>query len=109
MRYSGKFGYSEQKEVAVGVWEDVITEVTRLGTVLQRTEAVRLEGSIHPSYRTTTSVSVLAHGAEIVNHSNLRYVTYAGVRWVPSSVVVEGPRITVFIGEEYNGPVADDS
>lgn len=101
------FGYKEQLETVPGKWEDVITEKLRLGNVEQRTEAFRAEGSIHPEYRTTTSVSVPSEGPKKVSYSDLAYVTYAGIRWVPSSIVVEPPKLTVFIGEEYHGPTPE--
>lgn len=105
MRYSGKFGYAVPTETAPGVWEDVITERDYIGDVVQRTEV--LEGdSVLPSYRTTTSISVLSDGVLKQNYADLRYVTYAGERWTVASAVLQPPRIVVYIGEVYNGPIA---
>lgn len=107
MLYSGKFGYAVSTEVRPGIWEDVITERDHLGKVEQRTEVVGLEDSVLPSLRTTTSISVRSDGAHKVTYANLRYVIFQGVRWSPSSVVVDGPNLTVFIGEVYNGPTPE--
>lgn len=107
MRYSGKIGYGQQVERAPGIWEDVITERDALGEVKQTTEAFTVANSILPQYRTTTSVSVVSEGTEKVNYSDLRYVTHAGVRWSPASIVVEPPRLIIFIGEEYHGPIPE--
>lgn len=95
-------GISEQAEVSPGVWEEVITEVPVLGKIEQRTETLDGGDVILPRYRTTTSVSVLSR---IVDNSNIRYLTYLGKRWVPASVVTDFPQITLYVGEEYHGPV----
>lgn len=105
MKYSGKFGLASTVETAPGVWDDVITERDYIGDVVQRTEAFSLESSVLPHYRTTTSVSVLSDGVLKENYTNLRYVTYAGERWAIASVVVQPPRLVVYIGEVYNGPI----
>lgn len=101
MRYSGKIGYATLTETAPGVWEDVITERPYLGDVLQRTEAFTAVDTVIPQYKTTTSVSVLSAN---LDHSGIRYVSYAGVNWTVASVVREPPRMTIHIGEKYNGP-----
>ncbi len=105
MRYSGKFGYAVTTEIAPGVWEDVITEIDKLGDVVQSTETFALADSVLPQYRTTTSVSVLSDGVLKENYTDLRYVTYAGQRWTIGSIVVQPPRLIIYIGEVYNGPI----
>lgn len=107
MRAGIKIGYGRSVEVRPGVHEDVITEVVKMAEVKQRTEAFNVGGSIIPEYRTTTSVSVLSDGPAKVNYSDLRYVVYGGERWTIASAVVEPPRMTLFIGEVYNGPTPD--
>lgn len=105
MRAGIKIGSATNQEVRPGIWEDVITERPALADIEQRTEAFNVEGNIIPEYRTTTSVSVLSQGAIKVNYSDLRYVLYAGVRWAPSTVVVDPPRMIIYLGEVYNGPL----
>lgn len=105
MRYSGKVGYAVQTEVSPGVWEDTITERAKLGTVIQRTEALDSGDSVLPQYRTTTSVSVLCDGVLKENYDNLRYVSYMGKNWTISSAVMQWPQLVLYIGEVYNGPL----
>lgn len=107
MRASIKIGSGESVEVRPGIWEDVITEVSYLAEVRQRTEAFSTADSVLPQYRTTTSVSVLTDRTLRLDNSDLRYVLYGGVRWSISSAVHEPPRLTLFVGEEYNGPLPD--
>jgi hypothetical protein len=105
MRAGIKLGVSVPQEVRPGIWEDVITELPKLAEIDQRTEAFNVGESIIPEYRTTTSVSVLSGGAIQVNYSDLRYVLYAGVRWSVSSAAVDYPRMKLYLGEVYNGPL----
>lgn len=109
MRYSGKLGIAEQIEGPPGVWEETITEHDVLGKMVQRTEAFVTSDSIHPSYATTTSVSVPARGVGPMDNSMIRYVTHAGKRWKLSSIVDQPPRIVMYFGEEYHGPIPSDT
>lgn len=102
MRYSGKLGISEQTEVSPGIWEETITEVDVLGTVEQRTEVLTTSENVLPKYTTTTSISVLARPE---SHDSIRYATYLGKEWVAASIVTQYPKIVIYIGEEYHGPL----
>lgn len=104
MKYSGKIGFATQVEISPGVWEDSITEHDYLGDVIQRTERLDLEGSVLPSYRTTTSFSVLSDGVLKERYSDIRYISYRGVKWSVDSIIHKWPRIEMFVSEEYNGP-----
>lgn len=104
MRYSGKLGIAEQTEVSPGVWEETITERDFLGTVTQRSETVDLDDSILPRYRTTTTVSGLARGVGVIDNSNLRYLTYGGIRWTIVSDTTKYPKLIMYLREEYHGP-----
>lgn len=107
MRYSGKFGFAIPTETAPGVMDDVITEREYIGDVVQRTEAFSVMDSVLPQYRTTTSVSVLSDGVLAENYDGLRYISYMGKNWSVSSAVYEFPRLIVYIGELYNGPLPE--
>ena len=107
MRYSGKLGISEQKEVRPGIWEEVITEHDVLGTVEQSTEVLEQGDDILPRYRTNTSISVFARGLGSPDNSNLRYVTYRGKRWQIASDVSQYPRLVLYLREDYRGPTPE--
>ena len=102
MRYSGKLGVVEQTETRPGVWTETAVEKSVQGTVKQRTEAFQSSNSVHPEYRTTTSISIFALANHAIDNSKIRYITYAGRKWTISSIVHEPPRIVLFIGEEYH-------
>jgi hypothetical protein len=106
MRFAGKIGFGTSVEKAPGVWDDDIIERDYLGDVLQSTERLDSSTSVVPNYTTTTSISVLSDGVLKERYSDVRYVSYLGVRWKVSSIIHKWPRIEMFIGEEYNGPTA---
>lgn len=103
MKYSGKIGFAVQIEKAPGVWEDQITERDYVGDILQRTESFTTGTTMMPQVRTVTSVSVLSDGLLKEKYNDIRYITYMGVKWMPSSIVSEWPRIEIFFGDQYNG------
>lgn len=105
MRVSGKLGISQQAEVRPGIYEDVNTEKSYLGTVEQTTEVLEGGDNVLPRRSTTTSISVPALGVGLMDNSVIRYITFKGRRWQPQSVVDEYPKIVIYIGEVYNGPL----
>lgn len=104
MKYSGKIGFASKVETSPGVWEDEITERDYIGDVLQRTERLDTGSTIIPSYRTTTSYSVLSDGVLKERYSDVRYISDQGTRWKVDSIIRKFPRIEMFVSEEYNGP-----
>lgn len=87
--------------------EDVITERNYLGDVIQRTETFNTAASVLPQYQTTTSVSVLSDADLAKNYRSIRYVTYLGDRWEVSSVVMQYPRLVLYLGDVYHGPTPE--
>ena len=104
MRYSGVIGYATTVETSPGVFEDVITERKYRGDVSQRTETFSSDDTIHATYRQTISVSVLSDGVLKKLYNDIRYVSYGDELWTVSSISMSYPRITLFLGEVYNGP-----
>lgn len=105
MRYSGKLGIVQQTETSPGIWEETVTEEDLVGDLVQSTETLVREDSIHPLVGTTTSVSVLSRsGVGLNDSSTMRYLTLRGKRFVITSIVDQHPRQIIYLGEEYNGP-----
>jgi hypothetical protein len=105
LRYSGKLGLAEQIEDPPGVWDEKITEHDVVGDMVQRSEALEQGDNVLPRHVTTTSVSLLSRGVGPQDHSMFRYLTHAGKRWSISSIVDQPPRIVLYFGEEYRGPI----
>lgn len=110
MRWSGKVGFSTEVEISKGRFEDVVTERPAMGDVETRTGTFRVGDQVLTETGTTTSVSVLLGSVERIDFSSIVYITHRGKRYVPSSIVEDIPRLTFYLGEEYNGPKpADES
>jgi len=107
VRYSGRLGVVQEVEVKPGIWEDRITEREVLGEMKTLTETHAAEGEIHPRVSSTRSVSVSALGVGQQDHSNIKYITYAGKRWTLSSIVDDHPQLVLYFGEEYHGPLPE--
>lgn len=105
MRWAGKIGYTQNTEIKPGIWDDVITEVSAMGDLVQTTEVLRSEGVLGET-ATTTSISVVTDGKR-VPLNKIKYVTFDGVRWQIASMVRQPPRLVIYLGEEYNGPLPE--
>lgn len=103
MRWAGKVGFSEPREIRPGVWDDVITERDYMGTVVQESEVLQQGSTVLPTYRVNTSISILLDGPLRENHRDIRYVTFNGYEMTVTSVTIAIPRAILYIGEKYNG------
>jgi len=108
MRWAGKVGYAVVTEITPGHWEDVITEVDAFGELTEQNESINGADAVLPQYRVTTSVSIITDGKR-VPLAGIRYFTIRGTRWQLSTMVRQPPRIVLYPGEEYNGPLPADS
>jgi hypothetical protein len=106
VRWAGKVGYSKLTEVKPGIWEDVITEVDAFGELTELNEALDSGDAVLPQNRVTTSVSIITDGNR-VPQAGIIYFTIRGVRRQLSTMVRQPPRIVLYPGEEYHGPLPD--
>lgn len=108
-KFFGSIGYNlGTVETAPGVYEDVIVEHEYYGDVLRNTrrldngEAINNELSINNYF----SLVVDAYARE---HFHLmRYIVWAGTRWIVREVEEAHPRLLIRPGGVYNGPHAPD-
>jgi hypothetical protein len=107
MRFHGAVGYGDTVETAAGVFEDVITEVQYYGDVvrnarlLHQGESLQLNDDISVS----NSISIVADAYANDNFMNIRYIEWAGTRWTVTNVSMARPRLVLFLGVVYNGPI----
>lgn len=109
MRWAGKIGVSTETQVRPGVFEDVITEIPKMGTVQTRTETFGQGSGVHATYANSTSVSVLSAGPDKLRYNDYKYVTHLGIRWSIASIMFEYPYLVIYLGEEYHGPEPGDA
>jgi hypothetical protein len=99
------FGFSEETPSGSGIFEDRIEERSYTGDI---TRSARTNGNtpkILGDVLIDNSISIVAdEGYTLVNLLAIRYVKVAGVRWTVSNIEVNHPRLTLRLGEVYNGP-----
>lgn len=104
-RFYGHVGYKEsQQETAPGVFEDVIVEREYYGDVVRDTRQLSEGEHLHDDLSVSNSITIVADAYALDHFHAMRYVEWAGVRWVVSDVEVQRPRLLLRLGEVYNGP-----
>jgi hypothetical protein len=86
------------------VWRDVITERSLYGDVQQNTRQLREGDNLNKDLSVSNVLSVVADEYAYAHIFAIRYVEWAGVRWVVDSVDVNRPRLLLRLGGVYNGP-----
>lgn len=103
-KFSGKIGFSVEKETAPGVYTPEITERTYRGDLVSR--KVRLEASSDSTNKNLTLNNDISIVADKFAKENLGYMVYAvihGLKWEITSVDIEYPRVKLTLGGMYNG------
>ena len=103
-RFYGAVGYSHTVESVPGVAENVITERSYYGDVLGNTGKLVDTENLNPDIVIQGQISIVADPYAYEHFMHIKYVTWMGVRWKPSSIdATRPPRIVMRLGEVYNG------
>lgn len=105
-KFHGKIGYAHTEQTAPGVNEEIITDRTYYGDVLQNSRGIRFGDQVNPDVFLGNSISIVADAYAREQYSAIRYVEWAGVHWIVSNVEVQHPRLILRLGEVYNGHTA---
>lgn len=103
-KFSGIIGFGQTVELEPGIHEKVITERTYYGDVLVNSVAIDAANQIHGNSKLGNSFSVLADVYAFENIFAMTYIVWAGVRWTITDVKSQHPRLTIRVGDVYNGP-----
>ncbi len=103
-RYFGQVGYAEQIETVPGVWEDRIKEVSYRGDVVRNTRQLENGDKVNNDLSVQNSISIVADAYASEHFFAIRYVKWAGTRWLVTEVQVQSPRLLLRLGGEYHGP-----
>lgn len=105
MRFFGKVGFAETQQTALDVYEEVITEREYYGDVVKNARNIREDNEkVNFDLFVENSISILADDHANEHISAIRYVEWAGDRWIVANVTVERPRLLLRLGGVYNGP-----
>ncbi len=103
-KFFGKVGYGETVEVKPGVWKDEITEVSYFGDVVRNTRQLESGDKVNNDLTVQNSISIVADAYANEHFFAIRYIEWAGTRWIVSDVEVQSPRLLLRLGGVYNGP-----
>lgn len=111
MRFYGEVGYGTSVEDPPdsGVWKDTITEHSYYGEVINNARQLvprsSTDGmSVNDNITINNQISVVADQYLVDNFMDIKYVKWAGKRWIVTNVDVDRPRLIMTLGGVYNGP-----
>lgn len=106
MKFHGKVGYGSTVETSPGVHEEVIVEREYYGDVTRVGRRMSLGAeNLNPDLSLGgNAISIVADAYANGHFFAVRYVEWAGERWVVSNVEIQPPRLIMYLGEVYNGP-----
>jgi hypothetical protein len=107
-KFYGKIGYGETVETPPGssVYEDQITEYPYYGDVTRNSRQLRDGEYLNNDLTVGNSISIVADAYARDHFFAMRYVEWAGTRWIISDIEVQSPRLILRLGGVYNGPIA---
>lgn len=105
-RFFGEVGYGEsvQDPPGSGVWVDKITEFEYQGDVIRDSLKLTNSQQVNEDITVANAISIVADDYATENFFHIKYVRWAGVLWIVTSVEVRSPRLILNIGSVYSGP-----
>lgn len=101
-KFYGTIGYGETKETRPGVWEEIITERSYFGDVLQFGRRWESSGNLNDNLNVSNRISIVADPFAYEKFHAIRYISWMGSKWKVSAVEVDYPRLVLTIGGVYN-------
>lgn len=108
-KFYGTVGYAETVETVPGVYKNKITERNYYGNILSYGRRWdRPDDSLqqNDNLRITNKFSILADPYAYQHFHNIKYLVYGGTKWKVKDITIDGRRLIMTVGEEYNGPNA---
>jgi hypothetical protein len=104
-KFFGKVGYADGKvESAPGVWKDVIVEFSYYGDVVRNARRLEEHEKVNFDIAVENSISIVADAYANEHFFAMRYVEWAGSKWIVQKVEPQRPRLILRLGGIYNGP-----
>jgi len=106
-KFYGLVGFAQTSETSPGVWTDTPIERPYYGDVTSMTKReVAQTSSTNDNLTTTNVISIVADPFAQNHFFEIKYVKWMGSVWKVDSVDVQRPRLTLRLGEVYNGRTA---
>ena len=109
MKFSGEIGFWEGDiETSPSVWEPSIVERHYTGDILRNNRRFQSgDNQKNDNLVISNQVSILADLYALKAIQSIRYVKWMGVCWKVNSVEINHPRLTLELGDVYNGVTAE--
>ena len=104
-KFYGKIGFGSSVESAPGVHEQVVVEHSYYGDVIRNTRKQETGEKINGDISVGNSISIVADAYARDHFFTMKYVEWAGTRWIVTDVEVQSPRLILRLGEVYRGPL----
>lgn len=101
-KWSGKIGFSDQREVEPGIWEDEPIEKSFYGDFYRNAKRASGDSQINEPITVSNQISFIANEYAMENFHRILYATYMGVKWKVTNVEVQHPRLIIELGGEYH-------
>lgn len=105
-KFIGEIGFGETV-LKHGVAEQVITERPYMGEVMWDNRNYDPHSSVNTDLKLNNAFTVVADSYANGHFMHIKYIRWAGREWTVSSVEVQPPRLRIYIGGVYNGPIAN--
>ena len=105
-RFFGAVGYGETEETSPGVYTERIVTKNYYGDVIKDTRKLDKGLGANSDISVTNSISIVVDAYANEHFHAIRFVSWAGARWVVDNVEVQSPRLLLRLGGIYNGPTS---
>lgn len=102
-KFFGVVGYGVLVETSPGVWGYNITERSYYGDVVRNARKLVEAEKVNLDIAVENSLSIVADAYANNHFFAIRYVEWAGTRWIVEKVDVQPPRLILRLGGVYNG------
>lgn len=102
-KYAGKIGFAYVKETEPGVWVDTFDERSAYGDIIRNSLRFTAAQELNDKLTFSGRLSIISDPYSRENLHRIRYAIVDGVKWRVTSVEDRYPRMTLFLGDVYNG------
>lgn len=102
-KWAGEIGFAENKEVKPGIWRDVTIARRYKGDEHRVSRRLQGDDRLSENPMISNEISIVADAFAFENFQNIRYIVWHGAKWKIKTITVDRPRLTLEIGDVYNG------
>lgn len=107
MKFFGKIGYIQEKEIRPGITSNSAEEHEAYGDVLTNVRRWETGQEVNSDLTISNRISVLADSFLCEHMGFMRYVKWYGTNWEIKSVELMYPRAILTLGGVYKGDTAE--